>query len=191
MAVYFPVSLKIEGTPCLVVGGGAVALQKTRALRRAGARVTVVSPRLHPGFKRLGVRHLRRAYRKTDLKGTFLVIAATDDPSTNRSVHLACARRGVLVNVVDVPALCTFIVPAVVRRGPVTLAISTDGASPALAKALRKDLEGLYPRSLGMFARGVGKARRRVLRALPASKARTRVLKGLVSGLAFAKAGAR
>lgn len=187
----FPVSLKIEGARCLVVGGGRVALQKARALRRAGARVTVVSPELCSGFKRLDARHLRRPFRPVDVKGQVLAIAATDDPKVNRSVHRECARRGILVNVVDVPALCTFIVPSVVRRGPVTVAISTDGESPALAKALRKDLERLYPRSLGRFARSVGRARRRVLRALPASKARTRILKGLAGGLAFGKAGAR
>jgi precorrin-2 dehydrogenase/sirohydrochlorin ferrochelatase len=97
----------------------------------------------------------------------------------------------VLVNVVDVPDLCTFTVPSVLRRGPVTVAISTSGASPALAKALRKDLERLYPRSLGRFARSIGRARRRILRVLPPSPARTRLLKRLAAGLSFRKAKAR
>jgi siroheme synthase-like protein len=187
----FPVSLKIDGARCLVVGGGKVALQKARALARGGARLTVVSPELAPAFKRLEARYLRRPFRPSDATGQFLAIAATDDSEVNRAVHRECLRRGVLVNVVDVPALCTFIVPSVVRRGPVTLAISTDGESPALAKALRKDLERLYPRSLGRFARTVGRARRRILRALPPSEARTRILKGLARGLAFTQAGAR
>lgn len=189
--MYFPVSLRIGGAPCLVVGGGTVALRKARALLRAGARLTVVSPRLCSGFKRLNARHLRRRFRAGDVHGAFLAVAATDDPTANREVHRACLRRGVLVNVVDVPELCTFIVPSVVRRGPVTLAVSTDGVSPALAKALRKDLERLYPRSLGRLARQVGRARRRILRALPPSGSRTRLLKSLAEGLSFGKAGAR
>ena len=189
--MYFPVSLKIEGRRCLVVGGGRIALQKTRDLLKAGAQVTVVSPGIHPGFKRLDARHLRRRFRDGDAGGILLAVAATDDPEVNRAVHRACVRRGVLVNVVDVPALCTFIVPSVVRRGPVTLAISTDGESPSLAKALRKDLERLYPRSLGRFARSVGRARRRLLRAVAPSPSRTRLLKGLARGLSFRKAGTR
>jgi siroheme synthase-like protein len=187
----FPISLRIEGARCLVVGGGKVALQKARALAKGGALLTVISPDLGPGFKHLDARYLRRPFRASDAKGQLMAIAATDDPKVNRAVHRECLRRGVLVNVVDVPTLCTFIVPSVVRRGPVTLAISTDGESPALAKALRKDLERLYPRSLGRFARTVGRARRRILRAIPPSEARTRILKGLAGGLAFTKADAR
>lgn len=189
--MYFPVSLKVQDAPCLVVGGGRIALQKTRALVKAGARVTVVSPDLSPSLKRLGPKHLRRHFRASDVEGAFLVVAATDDPAVNRAVHQACVRRGVLVNVVDVPELCTFIVPAVVRRGPVTLAISTGGRSPGLAKAIRKDLERLYPRSLGRLARELGRARRRILRALPPSPARTRLLRGLTAGLSPRKAEAR
>lgn len=189
--MYFPVSLDIEDARCLVVGGGPVALQKARALRRAGGRVTAVSPDFCPGFKRLEAGHLRRRFRPGDLRGARIVIAATDDPRVNAEVHRLCVRRGILVNVVDVPELCTFIVPSVVRRGPVTLAISTEGQSPSLAKALRKDLERLYPRSLGPFARQVGRARRRILRALPPSKARTKLLRGLARGVSFVEAGAR
>jgi len=188
--MYFPVSLDVKGAPCLVVGGGRVALQKARALLKAGARVTVVSPAICPALKRLDARHLRKRFRAADVEGAFLAVAATDEPDVNRAVHRACVRSGVLVNVVDVPELCTFIVPAVVRRGPVTIAVSTGGRSPALAKAIRKDLERLYPRSLGRLATRIGRARRRILRALPASPARTRLLKGLASGLSFRQAGA-
>ena len=189
--MYFPVSLKVKDAPCLVVGGGRIASQKTRALVQAGARVTVVSPTLVPSLKRLSPKHLRRQFRETDVRGVFLVVAATDDPAVNRGVHLACVRHGILVNVVDVPELCTFIMPAIVRRGPVTLAVSTGGRSPGLAKAIRKDLERLYPRSLGRLARELGRARGRILRALPPSPARTRLLKGLTAGLSPRKAEAR
>ena len=189
--MYFPVSLKVRDAPCLVVGGGRIALQKARALLKAGARVTVLGPSLSPGLKRLGPRHLRKKFQAADVKGSFLVVAATDDPAVNRAVHRACVRRGILLNVVDVPELCTFIVPAIVRRGPVTLAVSTGGRSPGLAKAIRGDLERLYPRSLGRLARTIGQARRRILRALPPSPARTRLLKELTSKLDLRKAGAR
>src|SRR5258706_1573858 len=165
----FPVSLRIDGARCLVVGGGPVALRKARSLLKAGARVTVVSPELAPAFGRLAVHAARRRFRADDVRGAFLAIAATDDPDVNRAVHRACVRRGVLVNVVDVPKLCTFTAPSIVRRGPVTLAISTGGGSPALAKELRKDLERLYPQALGRFARSVGRARRRILRVLSPS----------------------
>jgi uroporphyrin-III C-methyltransferase/precorrin-2 dehydrogenase/sirohydrochlorin ferrochelatase len=172
--------LKVKGEPCLVVGGGAVALQKARALRRAGADVTAVSPAFTPAFRRLAVRRLRRRFRAADVAGCVLVIAATDAPDVNRAVSDACAARGIPVNVVDVPELCSFIVPSIVRRGPVVIAISTGGQSPPLAKALRRRLDAILPASLGRVARRLGAARRRILRALPPSAARTRILKGLL-----------
>jgi len=183
--MYYPVMLKVKGEPCLVVGGGAVALQKARALRRAGADVTAVSPAFSPAFRRLKVRRIRRAFRGDDVRGRALVIAGTDAPDVNRAVYKACRRRGIPVNVVDVPELCSFIVPSILRRGPVVIAISTGGQSPPLAKALRKQLDAFLPRSLGRTARGLGAARRKILRILPPSPRRTRLLKGLV------RAGAR
>lgn len=189
--MYYPLMLKVKGESCLVVGGGSVALQKARALRRAGADVTAVSPRFTPAFSRLAIRLLRRRFRAADVRGRVLVVAGTDSPETNRAVHDACRRRRVPVNVVDVPELCSFIVPSVVRRGPVVVAISTGGRSPSLAKALRRRLEALLPRSLGAAARRLGAARRELLRALPPSPERTRRLKGLVRGVRLSRAGAR
>jgi uroporphyrin-III C-methyltransferase/precorrin-2 dehydrogenase/sirohydrochlorin ferrochelatase len=189
--MYYPLMLKVKGEPCLVVGGGAVALQKARALRRAGADVTAVSPRFTPAFRRLRVRRLQRRFRPADVRGRVLVIAGTDSPETNRAVHDACRRRSIPVNVVDVPELCSFIVPSIVRRGPVVVAISTGGRSPSLAKALRRRLEALLPRSLGATAARLGAARREILRALPPSPARTRLLKGLVRGVRLSRAGSR
>ncbi len=187
--MYFPVSLRIAGERCLVVGGGPVALRKARALRSAGARVTVVAPAFDRGFARLRVRRLRRAFRASDARGVFLAVSAAGDPRVNRAVHAACRRRGIPVNVVDVPALCTFIVPSVLRRGPVTIAVSTGGQSPALARALRRELARLVPGTLGAAARRLGEARRRIMRLLPSSSARTRLLKDLVRGPA--RGGAR
>jgi uroporphyrin-III C-methyltransferase/precorrin-2 dehydrogenase/sirohydrochlorin ferrochelatase len=178
--MYYPLMLKVKDQSCLVVGGGPVALQKVRALRRAGADVTVVSPAFSPALERLAVRRIRRRFRPSDVAGRILAIAATDSPDVNRAVSAACRKKGIPVNVVDVPELCSFIVPSIVRRGPVVIAISTGGQSPPLAKALRKKLEAILPASLGKTARTLGRARRIILRALPPSPARTRLLKGLV-----------
>jgi len=178
--MYYPLMLNVKGEPCLVVGGGPIALQKARALRKAGADVTVVSPAFTPAFRRVRVRRLRRRFRAGDVARRILVVAATDSPDVNRAVSAACRKRGIPVNVVDVPELCSFIVPAILRRGPVVIAISTSGRSPALAKALRRRLDAILPASLARTARRLGAARRRILRALPPSAARTRLLKGLV-----------
>lgn len=178
--MYYPLMLKVKGESCLVVGGGPVALQKARALRKAGARVTAVSPVFSPAFRRLDVDRAQRKFRTGDVRGRVLVIAGTDDPDVNRAVYRACRKRSIPVNVVDVPELCSFIVPSIVRRGPVVVAISTGGQSPPLAKALRRRLEAILPRDLGRTARTLGRARRIILRALPPSPARTRLLKGLV-----------
>lgn len=173
--MYFPALLKVKGEPCLLVGGGAAALQKARALRKAGARIRVVAPRIGAALARLAEEVARRPFRRADVAGQTLVIAATDDPATQRRVFEACRARRIPVNVVDVPELCSFIVPAVFRRGPVTVAISTGGLSPSLAKALRLRLEALLPSSLGALARELGRERSR----LPAGPARMRLLKKL------------
>lgn len=178
--MFYPVMLRVQGESCLVVGGGAVALQKARALKRAGALVTAVSPNFSPAFKRLGIRRVERRFRPADVHGRVLVVAGTDSADVNQAVYKACRRRGIPVNVVDVPELCSFIVPSIVRRGPVVIAISTGGQSPPLAKALRRQLEAILPRTLGKTALRLGAARRKILRILPPSPARTRLLKSLV-----------
>src|SRR5439155_11533733 len=125
---------------CLVVGGGTVGLEKASGLLATGARVTVVSPELHDDLRALGVEWKPRRYRKGDLKGAFLVIAATSDRAVNERVHRDAEERGMLCNVADVPDLCNFILPAVHREGPIAIAVSTGGASPALAKRLRSQI---------------------------------------------------
>jgi siroheme synthase-like protein len=188
--MYYPLMLKVKGGPCLVVGGGPVALQKARSLRKAGARVTVVSPAFSPGFGKLAVRRIQRKFRAADVRGQMLVIAGTDSPEVNRAVSSACRVRSVPVNVVDVPELCSFIVPSILRLGPVVIAVSTSGHSPPLAKALRRHLEAILPSSLGRTALRLGQARRKILRALPPSALRTRRLKALVRGLRLGRTGA-
>ena len=135
--------LNLDGRRCLVVGGGAVGLEKASGLAVCGARVTVVSPDLHEGFAELDVEWIKRRYQRWDLRGCFLVIAATSDPKVNEKVHRDAELRGMLCNVADVPELCNFILPAVHREGPIAVAVSTGGASPALAKRLRSQIAQL------------------------------------------------
>jgi siroheme synthase-like protein len=137
---YYMTCLDLEGRACLVVGGGAVALEKVRGLLDCDARVTVVAPRVEPELLDLPIRLARGRYRTEDLEGHFLVVAATDDTELNRRVFADAEARGMLCNVVDVPELCSFILPAVHRQGPLAVAVSTGGASPALAKRLRDDI---------------------------------------------------
>lgn len=142
---YYPLFLDLRGRPCLVIGGGAVAERKVAALLQAGGTVTVVSPTLTPQLHQWGetgaiVVH-QRAYCPGDLQGFVLVFAATNDAELHRCIANEAAARGALLNVVDQPALCSFIVPAVVSRGDLTIAVSTSGASPALAGKIRRTLE--------------------------------------------------
>jgi precorrin-2 dehydrogenase/sirohydrochlorin ferrochelatase len=135
--------LDVSGRRCVVVGGGTVGLEKATGLVTCGAAVTVVSPELDASFGELGVEWRRGRYRKNDLRGAFLVIAATSDRSVNERVHRDAEARGMLCNVADVPELCNFILPAVHREGPIAVAVSTGGASPALAKRLRSQIAEL------------------------------------------------
>ena len=141
----YPIALDLRGRRCLVVGGGKVALRKVERLLECGAEVTLVAPEAEAGLCGLagGTRLLwrKKPYQASDLEGAFLVVGATDDEQTNRVISQEARARGVLVNIVDRPELCDFHVPAVVRRGRVAIAISTGGASPALAKRLREKLE--------------------------------------------------
>lgn len=145
---YYPVFLDLAGKPCLVVGGGAVAWRKAKALVECGARVTVVSPRVVRPLSRAAVegrvRWVRRRFQPRDLRDALVVVAATNEQPVNQQVSRAAARLRRLVNVVDQPALCTFIVPSVMRRGALTIAISTAGISPALSKWIRLDLARRY-----------------------------------------------
>ncbi|HEY7691405.1 MAG TPA: NAD(P)-dependent oxidoreductase [Gaiellaceae bacterium] len=137
---YYHACLDLEGRRCLVVGGGAVGLEKAKGLLECGAVVTVVAPEVEPELARLPVRRLDKRYEPADLEGSFLVVAATPDRSVNRRIFLDAEARSMFANVVDTPDLCSFILPAVYRRDPIALAVSTGGASPALAKRLRDEL---------------------------------------------------
>jgi precorrin-2 dehydrogenase len=140
---YYMACLDLEGRSVLVVGGGPVALEKVRGLLEAGARVTVVSPEAVPDLLSLPVEWLARGYHSSDLRGRFLVVAATSTTPLNRRVFADAEARGVFCNVVDVPDLCSLILPAVHREGPIAVAVSTGGASPALAQRIRDEVAAL------------------------------------------------
>ena len=137
---YYMACLDLEGRKCLVVGGGTVALEKVRGLLECGARVTVVAPQVAEELLELDVELVRRGYRESDIDGHFLVIAATSTTSLNQRVFAHAEARSLPCNVVDVPELCSFILPAVLRRDPIAIGVSTGGASPALAQRIRDDI---------------------------------------------------
>jgi siroheme synthase-like protein len=131
--VLYPVNLVLAGRRCVVVGGGEVAARKVNGLVAAGAAVTVVAPQIGEAIRRAPVQLVERSYQRGDLDGAWLAIAATDDPEVNRRVHRDGEEGRIWVNAADDPPACSFTLPAVVRRGPVVVAVSTSGYSPALA----------------------------------------------------------
>ena len=142
---YIPIFFDVTGRTCVVIGGGEVAARKVESLLEAGARVTVVSPRLSPPLQAVAARglltHIARDYAPGDIKGCVLAYAATDDPKLHRELAAEARTLGIAINVADEPELCSFIAPAVVKRGALQIAISTGGASPAFAARIRRELE--------------------------------------------------
>lgn len=176
----FPLFLKLEGRPCLVVGAGTIAASKIASLIESGARVTVVAPWASDELRKLAddgkFRWLARKYEASDLDGVFLVIAATSDSSVNRAVFLEAQRLEILCNAVDDPPHCDFYFPAVVRRGDLQIAISTAGQSPALAQRLRRELEDVFDESAGDWVSELGERRREILATHAPSEKRKQLL---------------
>ena len=145
MTSYYPVYLNLRGRRCVIIGGGTVAEGKIARLLDSGARICVVSPDATPGIRQFAadgsVQWEQRKYRDGDLEGAFIAIAATNVREVNRRIFEEANQRGVMLNAVDDPPNCSFIAPSIVQRGPVTLAISTGGVSPALARKLRESLQ--------------------------------------------------
>ncbi|MBA2515519.1 MAG: bifunctional precorrin-2 dehydrogenase/sirohydrochlorin ferrochelatase, partial [Solirubrobacterales bacterium] len=145
---FYIACLKLTGRRCVVVGGGAIGLEKVEGLLACDGRVVLVAPEAEPELVALAgegsIEWLRRAYETGDLESTFMAIAATNDTDVNIAVYDDAERRAMLVNVVDVPPLCNFILPAIVRTGPLAIAISTAGASPALAKRMKRQIAEEY-----------------------------------------------
>lgn len=168
---FLPVFIDLKHRPCLIVGGGEVAARKTALLRQAGAQVTVVWPvpdaELSGLIRDNAVRHHATNFHPDHLDNMDLVIAATDDPETNRQVSAAARQRHIPVNVVDQPDLCSFIMPAIVDRSPVLIAISSGGTSPVLARLLRTKLESMIPAAYGRLASYAGAWRERIRQHYP------------------------
>ena len=150
---YFPVFFDLHGKRVLVVGGGDVAARKVSLLFRAGAEVNVVSPELCESLQNRvannEITHVARTFEDADIEACALIVAGTDDQATNKHVSDLAHANCIPVNVVDQPELCSFIVPSIIDRSPVQVAVSTGGASPVLARLLRARLETLIPSAYG------------------------------------------
>jgi precorrin-2 dehydrogenase/sirohydrochlorin ferrochelatase len=181
----FPMFLKLAGRRCLVVGAGAIAESKIESLLLAGARVTVVAPEAADKVRRwAGARKIvwrARTYRPGDLRGVFLVIAATSSAKLHREIFRRARRDGILCNAVDDPPNCDFYYGAVVRRGALQIAISTGGHSPSLASRLRAELERQFGPEYDAWVRRLGRARATILRRERDPGKRRKILHGQAS----------
>ena len=191
---FLPICMDLRGRRALVVGGGEVATRKIDMLRQAGAGVVVVSPALSPALSHQAhsgaISYRQGSFAVADLDGVVLVIAATNDAAVNRQVSELAQARSLPVNVVDNPALCTFVMPSIIDRSPVQIAVSTGGASPVLARLLRARLEASIPAAYGRLAAMVETFRGTVKRRFDTVNARRNfwesVLQGRIAELVFA-----
>ncbi|MCX7766322.1 MAG: bifunctional precorrin-2 dehydrogenase/sirohydrochlorin ferrochelatase [Candidatus Sumerlaeia bacterium] len=166
---YFPLLLNIEGKKCLIVGGGRVAYRKAKIMLSFGAKVTIIAPQLSRTIKLLARNpHLvlkQRKVKRTDLRGAELVFSATNDTQLNARIASWAKADSIPVNVVDSPELCTFIMPAILQRGALQIAISTAGEFPALAQKIRNELAHLFPPDFSAFLKLLGKYRRKLIKS--------------------------
>jgi precorrin-2 dehydrogenase/sirohydrochlorin ferrochelatase len=184
---FYIACLKLTGRRCLVVGGGEIGLEKVEGLLACDARVTLVAPTAEvtlEHYAREGsIEWLTRPYGgPQDLEGVFMAIAATDDTDVNIAVYEDAEKRAMLVNVVDVPPLCNFILPAIVRMGPLAIAISTAGASPALAKRMKREIEGQFGEPYAQLAVLLNEVRGWAKGTLPTYQQRKEFFEGIVGG---------
>ena len=182
---YYPVNLDIQGRNCLVIGGGAVGTRKAAALLACGAEVTVVSPDATEKLRGLllskKLNWIQRSYRSCDLEGRFLVMGATDDEALNRRIHGDARRLSILCNIADRPDECDFILPSVLNRGDLIIAISTSGKSPAFARHLRLEMADRYGDEYAEFLRLMGAIREQLLAADHAPEAHRPLFEELIS----------
>ncbi|MCF6158403.1 MAG: bifunctional precorrin-2 dehydrogenase/sirohydrochlorin ferrochelatase [wastewater metagenome] len=177
MAKYYPIFVDIQDKKCVVVGGGNVAWRKVCSLKEAGAKVTVVSPEFCPELEtEQGVERIRQRYKKEFLEDALIVIASTDDEEVNKAIYYDAVERGQLVNVVDKPEFCSFIVPSSVIRGDLCISISTSGASPALARTIRESLEEQFGNEYSEFTKFLSETRRKILSEIKEESVRRDIL---------------
>lgn len=185
----FPLFLKLEGRPCLVVGAGRVAESKAMSLLRCGAQVLVVAPAATDAIRHAAqtgqIVWKQRAFLDSDLAGVFLVAAATSSPELHERIFRQAQRDGILCNCVDEPDRCDFYYPAVVRRGPLQIAISTSGQAPILAQRIREEMEQQFAPEYGDWVEEVGRARANTLGQEISPVERISLLRELSSENAF------
>jgi siroheme synthase-like protein len=183
---FYIACLRLTGRRCLVVGGGEIGLEKVEGLLACDGRVVLVAPEAVPELEALAaegsIEWLRREYEPGDLEATFIAIAATNDTDVNIRVYEDAERRAMLVNVVDVPPLCNFILPAILRTGPLAIAISTAGASPALAKRIKREIAETYGEPYARLAVLLNEARGWAKATLPTYQDRKAFFEGIVNG---------
>ena len=184
---FYIACLKLSGRRCLVVGGGDIGLEKVEGLLACDGEVTLIAPDAIEPLRQLAdegsIRWERRTYAgPADLEGVFMVIAATNDTDVNIGVYEDAERRAMLVNVVDVPPLCNFILPAIVRSGPLAIAISTAGASPALAKRIRNEIADEYGEPYARLAVLLNDVRGWAKGTLPTYQDRKEFFESIVNG---------
>lgn len=190
---HYPVFLNLNAKKAVVIGGGKVAERKVLSLIKAGASVKVISPDITRALERLRskklLQHIRRPYRKGDIKDAFIVIAGTSSDKTNKKIARDAGqiRNGSeqLINVIDKPGEGNFIAPSILKRGCLTIAISTEGKSPAVAKAIRKELEKLYGHEFTFYLRFLGKMRKKAMKEIKNEEKRGKFLKELASERIF------
>lgn len=182
---YYPIYIDIEDRAVLIVGGGTVCARKAETMMRYGGRVTIVSPEITDeiaAWERDGVLAVRRKmYEESDLEGASIVIASTDDQCVNARVARDCRRRRIPVNVVDVTHLCEFIVPAIIEKGSIQIAISTGGKSPALARTLKEDMRRMIGPEYAEVNDLLGTLRKSAKSVLPTDVDRKRFFDGIIA----------
>jgi len=187
----FPLFLKLRGRRCLVVGAGKISEGKIRGLLEAGAKVRVVAPKATTQIlqwdKRKKLRLEQRRFRPSDLNGAFLIVAATNSPGVHRQIYREARARNVLCNIVDVPPLCDFYYPAVLRRGHLQIAISTAGASPSLARRLREEMEATFVPEYKDWLKHLSRERKKIHAKGLSPVERVHLLKAQASRESFAR----
>jgi siroheme synthase-like protein len=183
---FYIACLKLKGRRCVVIGGGEIGLEKVEGLLACDGDVVLIAPEAVPELEALAaegsIAWERRDYVPADLDRTFIVIACTDDTNTNIAIYEEAERRAMLVNIVDVPPLCNFILPAIVRTGPLAIAISTAGASPALAKRMKSEVAGLFGEEYAQLAIMLNDVRGWAKGTLPTYQDRKAFFEGIVNG---------
>ena len=181
----YPIFVDLQNQPCLVVGGGEVAARKIRLQLAAGAKITVISPKLGRTILQemsADITHISREFKESDIEGYRLITAATDDADVNRTVSILAQERNIPVNVVDQPELCSFITPSIVDRGVVTIAISTGGGAPVLARTLRSEIEAFIPSNYGKLALAMQQNRDNAKQMFPDEDQRRIFWDGILQG---------